>query len=63
MADRAAQAGMELITLPHHAEFLSDAWLEEARRFWREAPAQRKAMLGRHGRSRSASASPTRRRT
>ncbi len=45
MADRAAQAGMELITLPHHAEFLSDRWLEEAKRFWREAPAQRKAAL------------------
>ena len=46
MADRAAQVGMNLITLPHHVEFLSDGWLEEARRVWRETPAPRKAMLG-----------------
>ena len=48
MADRAAQAGTDLITLPHHVEFLSDRWLEEAQRFWRELPATRKsAMAGR----------------
>ena len=45
MADRAAQAGMDLITLPHHVEFLSDRWMEEARRFWRELPPQRRAPL------------------
>ena len=45
MADRAAEAGMNLITLPHHAEFLSDRWLEEAQRFWRELPPPRKASL------------------
>ena len=45
MADRAAEARMDLITLPHHAEFLSDRWLEEAQRFWRELPPQRKAPL------------------
>jgi len=43
MADRAAQAGMNLITLPHHVEFLSDGWLDEARRYWRELPPARKA--------------------
>ncbi len=45
MADRVAKAGMDLITLPHHAEFLSERWLEEAQRFWRELPAPRKASL------------------
>lgn len=45
MPDRAAQAGMELITLPHQAEFLSDHWLEEAQRYWRELPAPSKAPL------------------
>lgn len=35
----------DLITLPHHAEFLSDRWLEEARRFWRELPQPRRAAL------------------
>jgi hypothetical protein len=53
MADRAAQAGMDLITLPHHVEFLSDRWLEEARRFWRELPPARTAPL--NGRSFSVS--------
>jgi hypothetical protein len=47
MADRPAQAGADLITLPHHLEFLSERWLDEARRFWRELPAARKATLGR----------------
>src|SRR5262249_48323783 len=45
MADRPTQTGTDLITLPHHAEFLSDRWLEEAARFWRELPAARKARL------------------
>jgi len=44
MAERAAQA--DLITLPHHAEFLSERWLEEAETFWREALPARKAKLG-----------------
>ena len=46
MADRAAAAGADLVTLPHHVEFLSERWLEEAKRAWREVPAPRKAMLG-----------------
>jgi hypothetical protein len=54
MADRASQMaektpGVDLITLPHHAEFLSDRWLEEARRFWRELPGARKTPLGGRG--------------
>lgn len=44
MAERAAQA--DLITLPHHAEFLSERWLEEAEKFWREALPARTAKLG-----------------
>jgi len=44
MADRpGAEPGTNLITLPHHVEFLTDAWLDEAKRFWRELPPQRKA--------------------
>src|SRR5579864_4985645 len=38
-----ADKGMELITLPHHAEFLSDRWFDEAARYWRELPAARRA--------------------
>ncbi len=45
MAEDVADKGMELVTLPHHVEFLSDRWLEEARRFWREPPAARTAAL------------------
>ena len=44
MAGRAAQ--VDLITLPHHVEFLSERWIEEADRFWREALPVRKAKLG-----------------
>jgi hypothetical protein len=44
MADRAAQP--DLITLPHHVEFLSERWLEEAQTFWRELLPARKAKLG-----------------
>ena len=29
MADGPAAASADLITLPHHVEFLSDRWLEE----------------------------------
>jgi hypothetical protein len=35
-----------MITLPHHVEFLSDAWLEEARRFLTREAAHRKDALG-----------------
>ncbi|HZZ36821.1 MAG TPA: phytanoyl-CoA dioxygenase family protein [Caulobacteraceae bacterium] len=45
MADPAAQPRMDLITLPHHVEFLSDRWFEEALRFWRELPPPRQASL------------------
>ena len=41
-----AAAPPDLITLPHHVEFLSERWLEEAARFWREALPARKAKLG-----------------
>jgi ectoine hydroxylase-related dioxygenase (phytanoyl-CoA dioxygenase family) len=34
-----------LITLPHHVEFLSDGWLDEARAFFREALPLRKDLL------------------
>ena len=34
MADRSVP---DLLTLPHHVEFLSDRWLEEAGRHLREA--------------------------
>jgi ectoine hydroxylase-related dioxygenase (phytanoyl-CoA dioxygenase family) len=37
-----------VITLPHHCEFLSDAWLEEAREFLvREVAARRERLAGR----------------
>jgi hypothetical protein len=45
MADRGEIAGMDLITLPHHMEFLSDRWLEEAGRFFRETVPAWKAKL------------------
>ena len=51
MVDRAAQAGMELITLPHHVEYLSDRWFDEVRRFWRDLPAPRKAAVAGRGSS------------
>jgi hypothetical protein len=35
-----------MITLPHHVEFLSDAWLEEARIFLERDVAQRRERLG-----------------
>jgi len=34
------------LTLPHQFEFLSDAWLEEGRRFLEREAAQRKDRLG-----------------
>jgi ectoine hydroxylase-related dioxygenase (phytanoyl-CoA dioxygenase family) len=45
MADRPLPPRMDLITLPHHFEFLTDGWLDEVRRFFREAVPPRKAML------------------
>jgi ectoine hydroxylase-related dioxygenase (phytanoyl-CoA dioxygenase family) len=45
MVDRAALLGTDLLTLPHHVEFLSDRWLDEAARFWRELPEPRRAPL------------------
>ena len=45
MADRAEIVGMDLITLPHHVEFLSDRWLEEAGRFFRQTLPAWKARL------------------
>ena len=44
MAERASQA--DLITLPHHAELLSERWLQEAETFWRDAVPARRAKLG-----------------
>ena len=41
-----AAAAPDLITLPHHVEFLSERWLDEAARFWRELSPARKAKLG-----------------
>src|SRR5580658_9015548 len=35
-----------MITLPHHVEFLSDAWLEEAGAFLRREAAHRRDRLG-----------------
>ena len=35
-----------MITLPHHVEFLSDAWLDEARKFLVSEVARRKERLG-----------------
>ncbi len=43
MADRPTQS--DLITLPHHVEFLSERWLAEAERFCREVVPARKAKL------------------
>src|SRR4051812_16653377 len=48
MADRPQAPAMDLITLPHHAELLSDRWLDEAATFFREAlPPRREALGGR----------------
>jgi ectoine hydroxylase-related dioxygenase (phytanoyl-CoA dioxygenase family) len=35
-----------MITLPHHVEYLSDAWLEEARKYLERETAQKKERLG-----------------
>ena len=43
MSVRDGLEGFDKITLPHQMEFLSDRWLEEARRFLDEDPGARKA--------------------
>lgn len=45
MSVRDAIEGMDKITLPHHVEFLSDRWLEEAERFLAETLPARKAQF------------------
>lgn len=45
MADYGPAAGNDLITLPHHVEFLSDRWLAEAGNFFREQMPLKKALL------------------
>ncbi len=45
MADYLRPAGADLVTLPHHVEFLSDAWLDQARRFFEEQMPVKKALL------------------
>ena len=48
MADRPQAPAMDLITLPHHVELLSDRWFDEAEKFFREAlPPRRQAIQGR----------------
>lgn len=47
MASMQAGPAMDLITLPHQAEFLSDRWLEELSRFLREQlPLRRPTLAG-----------------
>ena len=46
MADRPQAPAMDLITLPHHVELLSDRWVEEATKFFREALPPRRESLG-----------------
>ena len=46
MASTAQAPAMDLITLPHHAELLTDRWLDEAAKFFRETlPLRRQAGL------------------
>ncbi len=48
MADGPKAPAMDLITLPHHVELLSDRWFEEAATFFREAvPPRRQGLAGR----------------
>src|SRR5258708_5897546 len=47
MADSPKPPGMDLITLPHHVELLSDRWLDEAAKFFREALPPRRQALAR----------------
>lgn len=46
MADRPNAPAMDLITLPHHMELLSDRWLDEAATFFHEALPPRREGLG-----------------
>jgi ectoine hydroxylase-related dioxygenase (phytanoyl-CoA dioxygenase family) len=45
MASLPLPPASNLITLPHHVEFLSDGWLDEARAFFRDALPLRREML------------------
>jgi len=45
MADRPLPPRSDLITLPHHFEFLSQGWLDEATRFFKEQIPLRKSQL------------------
>ncbi len=45
MVDRNAIDAMDLITLPHHVEFLSERWIEEASKYWRDLPEPRRVSL------------------
>jgi len=45
MSVRDGLQGMDKITLPHHVEFLSDRWLEEAERILGEVLPARKPQL------------------
>jgi hypothetical protein len=46
MADKPQAPAMDLITLPHHVELLTDRWLDEAAKFFRETmPLRRRAGL------------------
>ena len=46
MADRPQAPAMDLITLPHHVELLSDRWFDEAAAFFRDALPPRRQALG-----------------
>jgi ectoine hydroxylase-related dioxygenase (phytanoyl-CoA dioxygenase family) len=45
MASLPLPPATNLITLPHHVEFMTDGWLDEARAFFREAMPLRREML------------------
>jgi len=45
MADYGEAQGTELITLPHHVEFLSDRWLDEIGKFFAAQLPQKKPLL------------------
>jgi ectoine hydroxylase-related dioxygenase (phytanoyl-CoA dioxygenase family) len=48
MADGPKAPAMDLITLPHHVELVTDRWFDEAAKFWREAlPPRLRTVAGR----------------
>ena len=53
MSSTPSAPAMDLITLPHHAELLSDRWLEQAASFFRDALPPRRAALAGPGRRRT----------